>query len=97
MLEDLPFDLVLKNSTCCANSSLEMGSPFTSPILDAVLLKRFPSKRPLKTKENNAKAIIMIKNNDLSLIFDNTAIFFPIKNLGCESTIYLLIMKAVLY
>ena len=56
-----------------------MGSPFTSPMFDAVLLKRFPSKRPLKTNENNAKANIMIKNNDLSLIFDNNAIIFPIK------------------
>jgi len=56
-----------------------MGSPLTSPILVAVLLKRFPSKSQLKTNENNAKAIIIIKNNDLSLIFDNTAIFFSIK------------------
>jgi hypothetical protein len=67
----------------------------TSPIFDAVLLKRFPSNKPLKTKENNAKAMMIIKNNDRSLIFDNTAIFFPVKNLGCENTIYLLIMKGV--
>ena len=44
------------------------------------MLKRFPSNSPLKTNENNAKAMMIIKNNDRSLIFDNTAIFFSIKN-----------------
>ena len=41
---------------------------------EIILLKRFPSKSPLRTNENNAKAIMIIKNNDLSLIFPKIAI-----------------------
>ena len=33
------------------------------------------SNKPLRTKANNAIAIMSIRNKDLSLIFDKTAIF----------------------